>query len=274
VHSEDGSPLAVMDWGDRRAPAILLIHGAGFSSAFWAPQLASDLGKTHHMVAFDLRAHGGSAKPWDPAAYAGSKPWADDVAAVIKATGITKPLIIGWSFGGYVAMDYIREFGQSSVSGLMLVSSTGGFADRLHPFTPGYAEAAQARNSLDLATRIRGEEFFVRLFSAAPLSASVAQSWLAQALAVPVYARLAMGATRLDNKDLDVSLTVPTEFILGSLDRTMPFQDIAAVVHKHPNMQLIVYNNAGHAVSFDQSKRFNADVALFDSKLVATRSSQ
>jgi pimeloyl-ACP methyl ester carboxylesterase len=78
----------------------------------------------------DLRGHGGSGKPWKTEAYLGSKPWADDVQSVIAALALNKPLLVGWSFGGCVAMDYGREHGSKSVSGVVLVGSHGGLLPR------------------------------------------------------------------------------------------------------------------------------------------------
>jgi non-heme chloroperoxidase len=271
VAGAGGVPLAVVEWGDKTKPGILLIHGYGFAAAFWDPQIRSSLGADHHMVAFDLRGHGASGKPWDPAAYSGSKPWADDVAAVIKATGLDKPLIVGWSLGGYVAMDYVREYGQSAVSGLMLVSSPAGLADRLHPFTQGYAEAAKQRESLDLDERLRGERFFINLFTANLPPGKVSDEWLAEAMELPIYAQKAMAHIRLDNQDMLPTLTLPIEFVVGAKDRTMPFAEYAKLVKAHPSMKLLIYPDASHALSYERSDRFDRDLAAFDAGLTSHR---
>jgi pimeloyl-ACP methyl ester carboxylesterase len=47
-----------------------------------------------------LRGHGNAGQPRQACAYDNSSPWTDDMAAVIKASGLVKPLVVAWSFGG------------------------------------------------------------------------------------------------------------------------------------------------------------------------------
>jgi len=127
-----GVPLQIAESGDQSAPGILLIHGAALSSSSWLQQMNSSLADAFHLVAFDLRGHGNSGKPWDPAQYSDSKLWADDVAAVMQATGLKHPVIVGWSYGGHVTMDYLRHYSDDRIAGIVFVGSTGG----MQPFPP------------------------------------------------------------------------------------------------------------------------------------------
>ena len=49
--------------------------------------------------------------------------WADDVDALITELELDRPILVGWSFGGYVTCDYIRAHGQGRWPGS--TSSTG-----------------------------------------------------------------------------------------------------------------------------------------------------
>ena len=69
VRSADGTDLLVVQEGDPTAPGILMIHGFAQSYLSFRRQFGSDLTRRFHLVSFDLRGHGGSAKPSDPAAY-------------------------------------------------------------------------------------------------------------------------------------------------------------------------------------------------------------
>jgi pimeloyl-ACP methyl ester carboxylesterase len=82
-------------------PAVVLVHGITDSSADWAPideRLAAD----HTVVTLDLRGHGqsGDADDYSPLAMT------QDVAAVMAAAGIDRPLLIGHSLGGAVVTAY------------------------------------------------------------------------------------------------------------------------------------------------------------------------
>lgn len=104
-------PLLVMETGNIDGPPILFIHGMSQSHLSWEPQFNSELVKKYRLVAFDMRGHGGSAKPWNESDYAGSQIWGGDVAAVIDGLGLKDVTIVAWSFGGFVAVSYVRHYG-------------------------------------------------------------------------------------------------------------------------------------------------------------------
>ena len=47
------------------------------------------------------------------------------VAAVIAATKARRPVLVAWSYGTLVAMDYVREFGIAGLAGLNLTGALG-----------------------------------------------------------------------------------------------------------------------------------------------------
>ena len=94
-----GVPLNVTEGGSPLGKEILFIHGVSQSYLSWLPQLNSDQLKGFRLVAFDLRGHGNSAKPWNNEDYADSRIWADDVAAVMaakKAQGAGYCCVVLW----------------------------------------------------------------------------------------------------------------------------------------------------------------------------------
>ena len=60
------------------------------------------------MVAVDLRGHGMSEMPLEAEQYVDGDKWADDVAAIIDQLTLDKPMVVGWSYGGFVILDYPR----------------------------------------------------------------------------------------------------------------------------------------------------------------------
>ncbi len=114
VSGSAGTPLNVVQAGLDSGPGILLLHGFSQSALSWQAQLNDpQLQQAFHLVAVDLRGHGNSAKPWRAEDYS-SETWAGDVAAVLAATGLDKPVIVAWSFGGLVAMHYVRAVGSAA----------------------------------------------------------------------------------------------------------------------------------------------------------------
>jgi pimeloyl-ACP methyl ester carboxylesterase len=85
-------------WGDAALPALLLVHGAGANSSWWdhiAPQLSG-----FHCVAPDLGGHGDS----DHRDSYDIPEWTSEVLAVAAAERLYRPVVIGHSLGGRVAV--------------------------------------------------------------------------------------------------------------------------------------------------------------------------
>lgn len=120
--SADGVSLHAREWpgGDRSA---LLVHGLASTSRIWdlvAPMLA-DAGL--HTVAYDQRGHGRSGKP--RSGY-GFDRTAADAAAVARAFGLKRPVVVGHSWGANVVLELaVRR--PHLVSGAVLID--GGFLD-------------------------------------------------------------------------------------------------------------------------------------------------
>ena len=98
--------------GQGDGPPILFIHGLSQSHLCWAKQYESALAEEFRLVAYDLRGHGMSQAPLEPEHYTDSGLWADDVAAIIEQLGLDRPVLVGWSYGGFVICDYLRDHGQ------------------------------------------------------------------------------------------------------------------------------------------------------------------
>lgn len=265
VIASDGVPLAVTEWGNPQGPPVLLLHGFSLSSAVWRAQQDPALAARYRFVAVDLRGHGASGKPATPASYGTAKVWADDIAAVIAAKQLVKPVVVAWSFGGNVVMNYVRHYGDANLAGINFIGSTGGLAERLHPLAgdAGYVEADRQRRSESLADNIPGQRYFVRMMTATPLAAVDEELWLVSTLQLPRYARAAMMGMPLDNMDLLERISVPTLFTTGSADASVPATQLGPLTRKLPRSALSVYEGAGHAAFAEQPRRFNRELMTF-----------
>ena len=100
----------------------LLIHGLASSSHIW-DLVAPRLGRLGiETVAYDQRGHGRSTKP--TSGY-GFERTAADAAAVIRATGLRGPVVVGHSWGANVALELAVRHPRL-VSGAILLD--GGFS--------------------------------------------------------------------------------------------------------------------------------------------------
>jgi pimeloyl-ACP methyl ester carboxylesterase len=268
VAGTDGVPLNVVTVGDPARPAILFIHGIGQSHYSFTRQLDSALADEFFLVAFDLRGHGRSGKPWQAEAYQQPAAWAGDVAAVIEATGIRRPVMVAWSYGTLVAMDFIRERGATGLGGLVLTGAVGA----LRPFRPPpaddpnaaqFAHIRELQTSPSLVDNIRASEQMVGWLTAEPLPENDRQIFQAISLMLPAYARVAMMDRRFDNQDLADALSLPTWLVIGREDSAGTLENAAELAATHDNVRLSVYEGAGHSVFFERPQRFNAELRQF-----------
>ncbi|MCE9649199.1 MAG: alpha/beta hydrolase [Parvibaculum sp.] len=99
---------------------IVLIHGASGNLGDMAASLMPPLAARHRVIAIDRPGHGWSERPdlpgmTDPAMQARV------IHEALEKIGVTKPVLLGHSWGGAVATAYALEFPQA-LSGLLVLS--------------------------------------------------------------------------------------------------------------------------------------------------------
>lgn len=101
-------------------PAMILIHGAGGTVRDYTFSLMDKLAKTHTVIAFDRPGHGYT----DTIHENGESPTeqAKLLHAAAEKLGVGKATIMGYSFGGIVALAWALEH-PKTVDGLVLVSA-------------------------------------------------------------------------------------------------------------------------------------------------------
>src|SRR5262245_48169730 len=118
-----GVKLHVREWGKAEAPPVLFIHGWSQNHLCWCKQYESELVDAFRLVACDLRGHGMSEVPAAPENYTQAELWADDIAAIVSQLGLERPVLVGWSYGGFVICDYVRAYGQLAIAGINFVGA-------------------------------------------------------------------------------------------------------------------------------------------------------
>ncbi len=251
-----GVPLNVVEVGDPSLPAILLVHGFRQSYLSWVYQFGSDLKTRCHIVAFDLRGHGNSGVPWKPEAYVQAEPWADDVSAVIKATGLKSPLVVGWSYGGNVIMDFARYHPDVAVAGYILVATTAGFV-KIPPPPPNAPVRPTA--SPNLQVNIAAVDASTSFLFPTTVDAKLRDQFKAAAMRVSPFVDQAIARrTDYDNLDLVGSLREPMTFVFGGKDPIVGPALAQTLTASVPRAKVVVFPNAGHGLFIEDPERFNA----------------
>jgi pimeloyl-ACP methyl ester carboxylesterase len=268
VEGTNGVPLNVVFAGDPAKPAIVFVHGIGQSYLSWEPQLESVLAKDFHLVAFDLRGHGNSGKPWAAEAYTSSRTWAEDVDRILRAARVERPVLVGWSYGTLVVVDYLRHFGANELSGVVLTGAYGGLTPPPKPPSdPALAEqmqrAVEMRTSPDIERNYAAVQATARMLTAKDMGAE----WYARAAAIglllPNQARKHMFDRPFASMDVIPKITVPLLLVVGGKDRSTPEPEARELASKVRGSSMSVYPESGHAPFAEEPERFNRELADF-----------
>lgn len=264
VEGGGGLRLHVREWGDSHAPAIFLIHGWSQSHLSWAHQFDSGLAGEFRLVALDNRGHGMSEKPLEERHYVDARLWADDVAAVISDLDLERPVLVGWSYGGFIISDYVRTYGEDSIAGINYVAGALMLNENLDNIGPGFIDNAEGATAPDLPTNISAMRSFVRACTVEPMGAEEWETTLCFNIVVPPQVRRTMIFSRqIDSDDVLSGLTVPVLVTHGDQDTVVLPSMAQHVLEVCPTAEASWYEGIGHAPFLEDPERFNQELASF-----------
>jgi pimeloyl-ACP methyl ester carboxylesterase len=240
LNRADGVRIAYRQWGAGRP--VVMVHGTALSQAIWRGfGYVRELVQHHHVVTLDLRGHGRSGKPADPAAYT-TELFVGDVLAVLDEIGIPAADYVGYSLGGRVGFSAVAahatRFGRFVSIGGAPRTGPGSFDRVFFPGCIGVLENSGMTGFLSGWEAHSGE----------PLDASTRAAFLADdAAALAAFMRAA-------ERDPGVADSVlaqtpnPTLLLAGSADPER-LRAAEAALEVMPDARLEVLAGATHASS-------------------------
>lgn len=269
VTTPDGLGIAAQSCGNAAGPEILFIHGFMQSHLSWSRQTGSELAREFRMVTYDLRGHGDSDKPLAREYYRSGKAWADELAAVIAAAGLRRPVLVGWSYAGRVISDYLGVYGSAGIAGIDFVNARTNADPRFAgPFSSIHFAALVAE---DLGRRIAATRTFLRAcFSRQPTEDEF-ETMLAFNMMVPREVRAAMTGREFDAEALFRSLALPVLVTFGADDKILTLEGARQLAAAIPGARLSLYDGVGHAPFWEDTPRFNQELAAFVREASAAR---
>jgi pimeloyl-ACP methyl ester carboxylesterase len=120
VRLAQGSALHYAERGEGQAP-VLLVHGAGASSAIWT-MVTARLARASRVVAIDLPGHGESAAREGGRTAPSLQGYRDAVGALARALGLGPSIVVGHSMGALVAIEAALAW-PDQVRGLVLCAA-------------------------------------------------------------------------------------------------------------------------------------------------------
>lgn len=256
----------------RQRPTLILLHGGpGFDHSSFKP-LFSRLTAVAQLIHVDHRGHGRSSPR--PAAEWTLDTFADDIVRLCEVLGVVRPIVLGQSFGGFVAQRYLAR--HPTHAGGVILSSTShhmGLDRKLAMFAhlggQPARDAAEAFWTRPGATTWATYEALCRpLYNTTPPSDPDAS---ARAHFTPAIL-FDSAAGEMQTMDLRPGLAAvqcPVLVLAGDQDPVTPLQDaeeIAAAIPA-PWGRLAVVADAGHGTWRDRPE---AAMALLRDFIVAT----
>ena len=268
----DGPQIEVRGQDVIERPTLLALHGGpGFDHVHLKPALGP-LREHAQIVYVDLRGQGRSGRP--PIETCTLEQTADDVAALCGRLGIERPVVLGHSAGGFVALHLAVR--HPEVAGGLVLCST---APTLEPISDGEPAPSLSDRAgpeaTEAAARVFGgdmspatmEEFArlvapfyagpthmevpLRLFPLSSFNAEVAQHFF-QNLASQYDLRPRLG-----------EIGVPTLVVCGAYDWVCPPAASRLLARSIPRAELLMLEDAGHFSFAEEPESFLDAVAGF-----------
>ena len=147
----NGVKLSVKDEG--KGQPMILLHGRGYSKEYMAGLFDRFKGK-YHVFSYDSRGHGKSDKP---EAFTLDDD-ADDLAGLVEAYGMEKPVVVGFSMGSYITLRAAEKY-PGLFSKIVLIGTRGRgdrYADEdISQMSPNDAAILRALIGFDNMTDIK-----------------------------------------------------------------------------------------------------------------------
>jgi non-heme chloroperoxidase len=258
--------LFVEENGDPTNPAILWIHGYCQCRLSWDEQFQNEeLASKFHMVRLDLRGHGLSDKLADPTAFQDSKIWAEDIRAVISTLRLSKPVLAGWSYGGFIICDYIRYYGQENLGGLIFVAAATEMGrDEANALLGAeFLQLVPGFFSTDYATGSAALQQFIGMATYEELDPHTFYYLVGfNSMTLPA-SRQGMFMRELNNGAVLEAIKIPSLIIQGNDDRVVLSASSDNIARHIPHASRVDYDHCGHVAFLEVAEQFNRDVVAF-----------
>lgn len=263
VRTPDDVMISAQEWGNRGGLEILMIHGFSQSHLSWSRQFGSELAKSFRIITYDIRGHGASEKPLDAAHYRDHKRWAEEVNAVMEGAKLKRPILVGWSYGGRIIVEYLMEYGDKNIAGINFV---GAFTKVVPELLGSATPAVMKMVSENPAENIENTRSFLQFSTAKALPPDELEMMLAYNMEVPARVRRHLLHRPAAYEATLRKITVPVLVTHGIEDRVALVPMARYTESVVANAQVSLYNGVGHMPFWEDASRFNRELDEFVTK--------
>ena len=244
--------LHTIDEGPEGAPVLVLGPSLGTDTGLFDAQ-EDELCRTHRMIRYDLRGHGGSEVVPGPCTVADL---AGDVLALLDSLGVDRFSYAGVSIGGAIGLELALRVPER-LERLAVLASAARFAN-----AESYAERAQQvrAEGTDFLVPSRTGLWFTAEF--AERDPAEAQRLVAMLRSTPAegYAACCDAIAEFDVRDRIGEIAAPTLVLAGAEDPATTPELMRELAEGIPGARFVVVPGAGHLPNATHPAEVNAEL--------------
>lgn len=262
--TSDGARLHYLEAGPSEARTVLFVPGWTMPGWIFEHQIAA-LSDRFHVLALDPRGQGDS----EVTRYGYTHDRRGrDIGELIEQAAGGPVVLVGWSLGVLDSLAQVARAGDSRIAGLVLIDNSIGEEPAPRPArSPARADEPAVLSPAD--RRSRREAFVAGMFARDP-----GADW---------RARITAQALRMAPEDERrlLAYDVPREYWRDAVHATgRPVLYVVRprwreqgenLIRAHANAEMVVFEDAGHALFVDEAERFNALLIDFLDRRVSGR---
>jgi pimeloyl-ACP methyl ester carboxylesterase len=231
-------------------PPLVLVMGYRLNSAAWPATFIEQLARRFTVITFDNRGTGQSDKPVEGYEIANM---ARDVCGALDELGVAEVNMLGYSMGGAIAQEFVRQF-PVRVSKLILCATLAGGPQA------SYAKSSVVSLMRDL-DGLSPEQAARRIWKVtyAPdyleRHQTLAEEQMRREITLPTPLHAAdlqfQAFAEFDGSQALSQIRCPTMVLTGDLDQLIPPQNSLMIAPLIPNAKLRLIAGAGHRVLWE-----------------------
>jgi len=245
-----------------KGKALLLIHAGVGDSRMWDKQF-DEFSKSHYVIRCDLRGFGQSKM--SPGSFAHHK----DIASLLEHLEVEKAVVIGASFGGYVAINFALTYPELITALLLVAPALDGYKFKSTEMLNFFAREDDLLESGDL---ISATELNIKMWVAGPqrsveeVNHKVREQ--VREMQMNIFAQPEIdGAEEIELTPPAIKrlseIEIPTIVINGNLD-VIEFQEISSFLAKIiKNAKRTIMPRVAHLPNMESPDEFNQIVLDF-----------
>jgi proline iminopeptidase len=240
-------------------PCLVMHGGLGFDHTCLHPWL-DPLGDVMHLVYYDHRGHGRSGRP--PSETITFEQLCDDADALREHLGFEKVAVLGYSFGGFIALEFALRYPERLSHLILLDTSPGGdYGEEIEAnarrkgATPEQLEALEA--SLDTDADMWHLWKVIEPLYFHSYDADLAE----RVLGKTIFSAEAGKAGDAITEEWDLTprlseICVPTLILVGRDDFICPPSQAKIMQEGIPNSEMVVFEESGHVPYVEEPEAF------------------